>query len=182
MKKFKKGFTLTELLVSLGILTLVAGGVIIAMTRGASNVHRGSFNAQASNQSAWILTLLRKDIGRSSIDRIDFKPDDGIKWTGVEPFKIVLNSGKLVEYKIVKRGKGKALLRDEKDVQQQFLAAEFLDTVSIEKAGNSFKVDLLLKDPEKKSRNFSWNGRIYPPVPEAIDKYWKPFSEIKKGI
>ncbi|EKD83922.1 MAG: hypothetical protein ACD_39C00371G0003, partial [uncultured bacterium] len=55
----KRAFTFTEMLVAVGIVVVIAGGVIIAMTRGASNVHRGSFTAVAANQAAWIVSFMR---------------------------------------------------------------------------------------------------------------------------
>lgn len=175
----KRAFTLAELLISIGIFTLIAGGVIIAMSRGASNVHRGSFNATASNQAAWIVTILRRDIARSDASKIKFKPDSGLKWTGSGEFSLLLNNGEKVEYSIEKRGGGQAFCRTESAGKKIFLATEFLADFSIEQVGKCFEIDMVLKDPSKRAMEFLWSGRIFPPVPVGMDRFWKPLSEIK---
>jgi type II secretory pathway component PulJ len=107
----RKAFTLTELLISVGIFALIGGGVIIAMSRGASNVHRGSFNATASNQAAWIISMMRRDIARSDFRRIKFTPDSGTKWQGSGEFSLLVNGGEKINYSIESRGSGKAFCR-----------------------------------------------------------------------
>lgn len=178
--KFKKcGFTFTEMLVSIGIFALIGGGVIIAMSRGASNVHMGSFTATASNQAAWIVTMMRRDIARSQNDRISFKPDTGNKWTGTSEFSLLTNNGEKIKYSIEKRGGGKAFCRLTPDGRKMFLASEYLTDFSVEQINDYLKVNMLLRDPGKKAADLSWEARIFPPVPLGADRFWKPISEIK---
>lgn len=179
-KKIKRrGFTLAELLISIGIFAVIAGGVIIAMSRGAANVHHGSFNATAANQAAWIITLMRRDIARANVNKISFQPDSGNKWTGSGKFEVVTGSGEKIKYSLEKRGGGKAFCRSEASNRKIFLAAEYLAEMSIENIDNCFKIDMLLKDPGKKAKDFAWSARIYPPLPSGPDKFWKPLSQIK---
>jgi hypothetical protein len=149
------------------------------MSRGASNVHRGSFNATASNQASWIIMLIRRDVARSAIDRVKFKPDNGTKWTGSGgEFSITVSGVGKVVYSVEKRGGGKAFCRTEPGGSKIFLATEFLSEVTIELINNCFNVSMLLKDPSNKAKDFKWNARIYAPVPAGIDRFWKPVSEI----
>lgn len=178
-RKSKNGFTLAELLISVGIFTAIAAGIIVAMSRGASNVHRGSFNATASNQAAWIVTLMRRDIARSSSEKITLKPDSGTKWTGNGQFTVETNNGRKIRYLIEKRGGGKAFCREEDGSRKTFLASEFIADFSVERSGTALKIEMLLKDPAGKANNFAWNARIYPPVPAGTDRFWKPLSTIK---
>ncbi|GAB4271985.1 MAG: hypothetical protein Kow0029_10190 [Candidatus Rifleibacteriota bacterium] len=175
----QRAFTFTELLISISIVVVIAGGIIIAMSRGATNVHRGSFNATASNQASWIVTIMRRDIARSDMDKISFKPDSGTKWTGSGEFTVDLNSGEKVSYSIEKRGGGKAFCRSESGGKKLFLAAEYLSDISVELADGSFKINMQLIDPGKKANDFLWSARIFPPVPSGVDRFWKPLSEIK---
>ena len=56
MLKTKKAFTVVELIIAIVIVVMVMGIVLIMMTRGASNVQKGSFNALAANQAFWIIS------------------------------------------------------------------------------------------------------------------------------
>ncbi|HNX74546.1 MAG TPA: prepilin-type N-terminal cleavage/methylation domain-containing protein [Candidatus Rifleibacterium sp.] len=175
-----RAFTFIELLISLGIVTLIAGGVIVAMSRGASNVHRGSFNAQAANQAAWIVTMMRNDIARSDTSKIVFKPESGDTWKGKTEFKIGLPDKKHVLYSVETRGDGKAFARTSSDGRKQFLASEYIADLSIKRHNDGFDINMLLKDPGKKANDFTWSARIYPPVPAGVDRYWKPLPGGKK--
>ncbi len=176
----RRAFTFIELVISLGIVTLIAGGVIVAMSRGASNVHRGSFNAQAANQAAWIVTMMRNDIARSDTSRIVFKPESGDTWKGSTEFRVGLPEKKHVTYSIENRGGGKAFARTTSDGRKQFLASEYIADMSVKKADNGYDIFMLLKDPGKKANDFTWSARIYPPVPSGTDRYWKPLPGGKK--
>lgn len=175
----KSGFTLTELVISIGIFAVIGAGVIIAMSRGASNVHMGSFNATASNQAAWIVTLMRRDIARSNVDKIQFKADTGKKWHGSGEFQVLTSGGEKIKYSVEKRGSGKAFSRTEAGSKKTFLAAEYLDEMTVEQVGNYFAIEMLLKDPGKKAKDFVWSARIFIPSPTGPDRFWKPISEIK---
>lgn len=176
----KRAFTVTELLISIGIFTLIAGSVIMAMSRGASNVHRGSFNAQAANQASWIVTMMRNDIARSDSSKITFKAESQDIWKGNTEFRVGLPDKKHVSYAVENRGGGKAFARISSDGRKQFLAAEYLDEISIKKVDNGFDIYMLLKDPGKKANDYIWSARIYPPVPGGTDSYWKPLPGAKK--
>lgn len=175
-----RAFTFVELLIALGIVVLIAGGVIIAMSRGASNVHRGSFSATASNQAAWIVTIMRRDIARSNIDKIIFQPDSGDKWTGTGRFVVETNAGNKIDYSIKESGDGKVFQRlNRADSRKIRLGSGFLDKMEVAQKEDFFAIDLLLADPAGKAVDFKWNARIYPPEPAGVDKFWKPISEIE---
>lgn len=176
----KRAFTFTELLISVGIVTLIAGGVIVAMSRGASNVHRGSFNALAANQASWIVTIMRSDIARSDASKIILEPESGKVWKGSTEFKILLPDKKHVSYSVENRGGGKAFVRTESDGRRQFLASEYLADMSVTRKDEGFVVEMLLKDPGKQANDYTWSARIYPPVPAGTDRFWKPLSSSTK--
>lgn len=176
----RKAFTLIELLISVAIVTLIAGAVIVAMTQGASNVHRGSYNALAANQASWIVMIMRNDIARSDASRITFKPESGNLWRGKTEFKVLLPDNKYVNYSVENRGGGKAFARIESDGRKQFMASEYLANITVARTAESFVIEMLLKDPGKKGSDFSWSARIYPPVPAGKDRFWKPLSSSKK--
>lgn len=65
MQLNRKAFTIVELLVGIVIVNMIAGAALYMMTRGASNVKKGNFNAIAANQAAWIIASLKEDISRA---------------------------------------------------------------------------------------------------------------------
>ena len=81
-----------ELLIAFAIVSAILGVIITMVSRGASNVQRGSFNALAANQAFWIVTMLRDDISRS-IGRIDLGSADGKTWSGGNELKIIIDGG-----------------------------------------------------------------------------------------
>lgn len=174
----KRAFTFVEMLISVGIVTLIAGGVIITMSRGASNVHRGSFNALAANQASWIVAIMRSDLARSDASRVKFLPDSGNAWTGSNEFSLMTDTGKKVSYSIEQRGSGKVFSRTEEGGRKQNIAAEYLSEFSVELENGCFKIDMVLSDPGKKAVDFNWNAKIYLPVHRGPDNFWKPFSKI----
>ncbi len=172
----KRAFTFTELVFAVGIVAVIAGGVIIAMTRGASNVHRGSFNAVAANQAAWIVSLMRNDIARSTIDRIVFVPESGKIWKGTTDFKVQTHAGMVVDYAVEDLSTGKVFVRTESTGRKQRFAAEYLADFSIEYDAGSMLVNMLFKDPAAQAVDFEWSARIYPPALTGPDRFWKPLS------
>ncbi len=174
----KRAFTFVEMLISVGIVTLIAGGVIIAMSRGASNVHRGSFNALAANQASWIVAIMRSDLARSDSTRVKFVPDSGNAWNGINEFSVVTDTGKKVSYSIETRGMGKVFSRSEEGGRKQNIAAEYLSEFSAELDKDCFNIKMILSDPGKKAVDFNWNARIYLPLRRGPDNFWKPFSKI----
>lgn len=176
----RRAFTFTELLISVGIFTMIAGGVIIAMSRGASNVARGSFNALAANQASWIVTIMRNDIARSDGEKIVFKPEAGDTWKGKTEFKVGMPGNRHVVYAVENRGGGRAFSRTESDGRKQFFASEYLTEMTVKKVAEGFDIIMLLRDPAKQANDFIWTGRIYPPVPAGADQFWKPLPGGKK--
>ncbi len=174
----RRAFTFVELLISIGIVTLIAGGVIIAMTRGASNVHRGSFNVVSANQSAWIVSIMRNDIARSDAARVVFSPDAGSKWKGTSDFSIMTNEGTRVSYSVETRGSGKVFVRSESGGRRQQFAAESLAEMTVELIDNYFDINILMKDSARVAVDSNWTARIYLPAINGADKFWKPLAEL----
>ncbi|MBU1107057.1 MAG: prepilin-type N-terminal cleavage/methylation domain-containing protein [Candidatus Riflebacteria bacterium] len=178
----KKAFTFMEMLIAMGIVVVIAGGVIIAMTRGASNVHRGSFNAVAANQAAWIVSLMRGDIARSNYDvkpeynRIFFVPEIGNVWKGTTEFKVQTHGGRFVNYAVETLATGKVFVRTASDGRKQRFAAEYLTDLSVELVDGSMVVDMLFKDPASLAVDYKWSARIYPPTLAGPDRFWKPLT------
>ncbi len=172
----KRAFTFTEMLVAVGIVAVIAGGVIIAITRGASNVHRGSFNAVAANQAAWIVSLMRNDIARSDINRIVFVPESGKTWKGTTEFKVQTHGGKVVDYAVEDLATGKVFIRAESGGRKQRFAAEYLADISIDYDAGSMLVNMLFKDPAAQAIDYEWSARIYPPAIAGPDRFWKPLN------
>ncbi|PKL49925.1 MAG: hypothetical protein CVV42_04505 [Candidatus Riflebacteria bacterium HGW-Riflebacteria-2] len=175
----KRAFTFAELLVAAGIVVVIAGGVIIAMTRGASNVHRGSFHAVAANQAAWIVSLMRNDIARSDIDRIILVPESGKTWKGTTDFKVQTHGGVVVDYTVEELPTGKVFVRSESGGRKQRFAAEYLADFSLEYDAGSMLVSMLFKDPAAQAIDFEWTARIYPPAQAGPDRFWKSLKEIE---
>jgi len=174
----KRAFTFTELVFAVGIVVVIAGGVIIAMTRGASNVHRGSFNAVAANQAAWIVSTMRNDIARSDSERIVLVPESGKIWKGTTEFKVQTHGGKVVDYAVEDLATGKVFVRTESGGRKQRFAAEYLADFSLEYDAGSMLVNMLFKDPAAQAVDFEWSARIYPPALVGPDRFWKPLSAI----
>jgi hypothetical protein len=174
----KRAFTFVELLIGVGIVTLIAGGVIITMSRGAANVHRGSFNALAANQASWIVAVMRNDIARSSLEKIRFVADaDGI-WRGSGEFSARIDAGKTVSYSVETRGAGKVFCREESGGRRQNLASEYLDDISVKLEDGCFFIKMLLRDPGKKAADYSWSARIFVPAAIGAERFWKPLARI----
>lgn len=174
--KISNGFTLAELVISIAIIAIIATSVIVMMTRGASNVQRGSYVAQASSQAAWLVSTIRHDMTNSRFDRISCSP----KWTGNTPLKIKLNDGKSVSYTVVKSGIANALLRQVSGGRKQFFAKESIDSIEGTFNKGIFSLSLTLTDPSKKAKDLQWSAIITPPQLSETDKYWKPLSSLKK--
>ena len=173
----KRAFTFTEMLLAAGLVLVIAGGIIIAMSRGASNVHRGSFNAVAANQAAWIVSMMRNDIARSDIDRINFVPESGKTWKGTTDFKVQTHGGMVVAYAVEDLSTGKVFVRTESSTgRKQRFAAEYLADFSIEYDAGSMQVTMLFKDPAAQAVDFEWSARIYPPALVGPDRFWKPLN------
>lgn len=174
--KLSKGFTLAELVISVAIIAIIATSVIVMMTRGASNVQKGSHIAQASSQAAWLVSTVRRDMTNSRFDRISCDS----KWTGTTPLKIKLNDGHNVSYTVVKSGSGKALLRHVAGGRKQYFAKESFDSIEGVFKKGIFHLSITLSDPSKKANNLVRSSLIVPPQLSGADEYWKPLSSLKK--
>lgn len=177
---FKKpndsGFTLVELIISIAIVMVIGGSVIIMMTRGASNVQRGSYIAQASSQADWIVSTLRRDMTNSRIDCISPQT----KWTGSNELVIKRSDGKTIKYMLSNNGSGHSLLRNVVGGRKQYFAKESLKQIEGTFSNGIFKLSLIVSDPEKKAKDITWSALITPPKLSKKDKYWKPLASIKK--
>ncbi len=165
-----------EMMVAMGIVVVIAGGVIIAMSRGASNVHRGSFHAVSANQAAWIVSSMRNDIARSDVDRIIFVPDSDKIWRGTTEFKVKTHGGRFADYSVEDLSTGKVFVRTGSDGYKQRFAAEYLADATIEFVDGSMLVNMLFKDPASQAVDYEWSARIYPPAFAGPDRFWKPLN------
>ncbi len=187
----KKAFTLIELIIAFAIVSAILGVIITMVSRGASNVQRGSFNALAANQAFWIVTMLRDDISRS-ISRIDLGSEEDKTWTGGSELKIIIDGGTAF-YSIEKKGSKKNLIRkfvssnqgtafSLSDNVKQTFGDEYMTDMSITQNDlkNSFDINITMKDPNKTtagSDEYNWSASIYPPNGNSADEYWVPTVE-----
>ena len=175
MKRTTAAFTLTEILVTMGIAAIVLAGVILAMSRGASNVQKGSFSVHAGNQIAWIAMWLRRDLSQCRLDTMKMGTGNK-KWDGtsgkLEFFLLPAKRGKAT-YELVTHGKGKALIRTAQG-KVTVLAREILHKLEIHRLNEAdFRVLVELKDPAKRAKDITWEGNIYSPGPDIMAQFWK---------
>ena len=187
----KNAFTLMELLIAFAIVSAIFGVIITMVSRGASNVSRGSFNALSANQACWIVTMLRDDISRS-IGQIDLSSYEDKTWTGESELKIVIDGG-TASYSIVKRGSKKILVREfvssnqgtafslSDNIKQSF-GDEYMTDMSIKQNDeyNCLDVNITMKDPNKPAggaEEYNWSSSIYMPYYNGSDEYWVPTIE-----
>ena len=179
----KKGLTLVELLIGFAILSGIMGIIIVMMSRGATNVKRGSFHALAANQAFWIVSVIRSDISRS-IGRIEVEFDAENTWNGDTEFKINIEGG-TVNYSLEKSGDKMTFVRKfvasnngsafvVSDSKRQSFGDEFLREMTIKlNEDNSYFVSINMKDTSKSVGNdFTWTSSIYPPQDSGLNEYW----------
>ncbi len=189
----RKALTLIEILVCLAILSGIIGVILTTMSRGASNVQKGSFNALAANQAFWIVSVIRNDVGKA-IEKIDFGNPEGV-WKGENPLEVTIEGGK-ASYTIEKKGNNIKFLRkftptntnrdfkisDEK--LQKFGDEYMTDLTLTEKKDNgvtSYYLEITMEDSKPSTpgkKDMVWTASIYPPVTNNIDQYWVPTVEV----
>lgn len=190
----KKGFTIVELLMGLAVLSAIIGIVITMMSRGASNVQKGSFTALAANQAAWICSVIRNDMARSDSSNIEFEGSDGNVWSGNTTFKVVIEGG-AASYSLEKRGaKNKVFVRKfvasnsgtafaASDNKLQTFGDEYMTDMTVTLAtDSSYIINITMDEPGKhekdgKEHEFKWTTTIYPPEPSGMEQYWIPTVE-----
>ncbi len=179
----KKGFTVIEILVCLAILTGIIGVVITMMSRGASNVQKGSFNALAANQAFWIVSVMRNDIVRS-ISAPQISASDNSVWNGDTEFKVNIQGG-TASYSIKKQGSKKTFVRSfvpsansslsNLERKTQSFGDEYLSDMKVFiNDDKSYSIKITMKDSKKTSGNneIIWTSTIYPPKPKVMDEFW----------
>lgn len=185
----KKAFTIIELLVCLAILSSFIAVVVTMMTRGASNVQRGSFNALAANQAFWIVSVMRNDITRA-VEDIIFEPSDNNEWKGNTDFKVHIEGG-MVNYVVEKRGDRKKFIRkftpisgdtafSVPDSRVQSFGDEYMTDMTVTLTeDNSYMISIEMTDTKSssKEKKIVWKASIYPPLPNGINNYWAPTLE-----
>lgn len=181
----KKAMTLVEILIGFAILSVVMGFIIVMMSRGATNVKRGSFNALAANQAFWIVSVIRSDISRS-IGSVEAEFDGENIWNGDTEFKVNIEGG-TASYLIEKSGSKKTFVRKfvasntgtaftVSDSKRQTFGDEFLSDLTIKlNDDNSYLVSITMDDNSQSSsgiHNFTWTSSIYPPENNGLSEYW----------
>ena len=177
--------TLVEILIGFAILSVVMGFIIVMMSRGATNVKRGSFNALAANQAFWIVSVIRSDISRS-IGSVEAEFDGENIWNGDTEFKVNIEGG-TASYLIEKSGSKKTFVRKfvasntgtaftVSDSKRQTFGDEFLSDLTIKlNDDNSYLVSITMDDNSQSSsgiHNFTWTSSIYPPENNGLSEYW----------
>lgn len=177
----KKAFTLVEILICVAVFSLLGTVSMIMMSRGASNVARGSFNTIASNQAAFIISLIRSDISRSNINNIEFTGTSD-SWDGSGEFKVVYASNQALvsTYSLGSSSNAKAFVRlasnGRKQVFNEYIS-DFTITRIEENNRVGFKVEIKMLESDTSNFPIVWNSTIYPPQASPLDDYWKPISE-----
>ncbi len=155
------------------------------MSRGATNVKRGSFNALAANQAFWIVSVIRSDISRSN-GNINVELDGENTWNGDSEFKVNLEGG-TASYSLEKKGDKKIFVRKfvassagtafvVSDNKRQTFGDEFLKEMTIKlNDDNSYLISITMDDTSKSTsgiHNFTWTSSIYPPETNGLNEYW----------
>lgn len=190
----KQGITLVEILICMGILALIIGIIITTMSRGASNVQKGSFNALAANQAFWIVSVLRSDISKAINDVTFSSSDEG--WNGDSEIEVLIEGGK-ASYSIEQVGNfkkfvrkftssgGKSDLKISDDRIQSFGDQYMTKMTVTDKNENGIKyfyVEITMEDPHKSTpgnHEILWTASIYPPLADSINEYWVPTVEVE---
>lgn len=185
----RKAFTLIEMLVCMAILSFIIGIAITMMTRGASNVQKGSFNALAANQAFWIISTIRQDVARSELKNISFPASGDGVWKGDTEFKVVIEGG-TASYSIERRGANKLFVRkflasssrtafSVADNKTQTFGDEYMTDMSVKLENDAFTIDIEMDENvgQENSRKFNWSGKIYIPHSGNIGQYWVPTVE-----
>lgn len=185
----KNAFTVIEMLVCMAILSFVIGIAITMMTRGASNVQKGSFTALAANQAFWIISTIRQDVARSDLNNINFPvTGDGV-WIGDSEFKVAIEGG-TAYYSIEKRGAYKLFVRkflasssktafSNTDNKTQTFGDGYMTDMSVKLENDSLAINIEMDENagQENSRKYSWSGKIYIPQPGNMGRYWVPTVE-----
>ena len=181
----KKALTLVEILICFAILSGILGIILVMMSRGATNVKRGSFNALAANQAFWIVSVIRSDISRS-IGSIEVELDGENTWKGDTEFKVNIEGG-TASYSLEKNGDKKIFVRKfvssnagtafvVSDSKKQTFGDEFLREMTIKlNDDNSYLVSITMDDTSKSTsgiHDFTWTSSIYPPETIGLNEYW----------
>ena len=181
----KKALTLVEILICFAILSGILGVIMVMMTRGATNVKRGSFNALAANQAFWIVSVIRSDISRSNVG-IVAELDEENTWKGDTEFKLNIEGG-TASYSLEKNGDKKIFVRKfvasnagtafaVSDSKKQTFGDEFLREMTIKlNDDNSYLISITMDDTSKSTsgiHDFTWTSSIYPPETNGLNEYW----------
>ena len=185
----KKAFTIVEILICLAIVSGIIGTIISMMSRGASNVQKGSFSALAANQACWIVSVIRNDIARSDESRINMETNGDEGWTGDTDFYVTFEGGR-ANYFVEKKGDIKTFVRkfeassgssafpSSEDKIQRFGDEYLTDMVITLEDDGSYLVKIYMDEPKKYKaggeHQFVWTASIFPPTPSGMGKYWAP--------
>jgi prepilin-type N-terminal cleavage/methylation domain-containing protein len=179
----KSAFTLIEILVCIAICTIIGTIGITFMSRGASNVARGSFNTIAANQAAYIIYTIRSDISRSNAEKITFNADSENSWTGDGEFKIVYASDKTQKavYTIGSPSNLKTFVRVDPNGRKQSLGAEYLSDLKITQVTENnlvgYKIEIKMLESDKSNFPVIWNSTVYPPQSSPAGNFWKGVTQ-----
>lgn len=178
----RSAFTVVELMVCTVIVGVIGTAIFLSMIQGSRNVLRGSFNAMAANQAAWITTHLRRDLARIVPNGLQFEPDDGTLWKGTGNFSILTSLGP-VEYRVESQGDQNVFLRKELDddgrvVRRQTYGADMLSEISIERDDNAFSVSIRMEEPNQRASPLHWQSTVFIPSVNPRDLLWKPLSSM----
>ena len=179
----KSAFTLIEILVCIAICTMVGTVGITFMSRGASNVARGSFNTIAANQAAYIIFTIRNDISRSNTDNITFNADSNNSWSGDGEFKIVYTSDKTQKatYSIGSPNNLNTFVRLDSNGRKQSLGAEYISDLKISQVTENnlvgYKIEIKMLESDESNFPVIWNSTVYPPQSSPAGNFWKGVTQ-----
>ena len=187
----KKAFTIVEAIIAISIVLAVVGVVILVMSRGATNIQKGSFNALAANQCFWIVSTIREDISHSDLGHIIFETDSDNTWQGNSKFEVIIEGGK-ASYSLEDKGEKKVFVRNfivsnehtaykPHEIPTRKYGDEYLTEMSISKNTDAnsnkvfFQINITMKDFNETTvgkREIKWSAIIYPDSPNEKDDYW----------
>lgn len=185
----KKAFTLIEILIAIALCTMIATASIVFMTRGSSNVARGSFNTMAANQSALICYYLRSDIlSYPYMDPSDINVQEGANrfaFTNIKGEKVTYEqvgvSGSSERTNLIRTNPNGKVIKLGSDFISYWHGdvnpgeTKIIDGKSCRKI-NYGRFTIQMKEKDNSTYIASWTTTIYAPKAsssdEKLNKYW----------
>lgn len=150
--KAKLGFTLIEILIAIAILSMIGTAAIVMLSRGTSNVARGSFNTMAANQAALIAYYIRSDLS----DNFKIELSDSVYTIGSSTYtlKTLPNSfGDTPRYSLTRKDMNNRTIK---------LGSDYITWFNFVKKTDYYEFAVWMKERDDSTHIASWSAVFYP--------------------